>query len=285
MNRGGRVLLKATRPYPTRVLRRSSLRFDLHDADRSAEDDRTTSSGIISTLDERNGDASLTAIKEVGGEWMLSTERSVCATTPGSEEYAYCVFVGLCLPNPDEGGGGSGGGGGSSSPSQRQGGVWSNNETLGLPRGLNIRPLSLASLFGLSPGTTCGDFVQCGSLGPSWPGDTGFLQSTAGAASAAKQGIIESIEAWFQKLAKSLEPSGPAAMPNLCMAGDTRTRSIGSTTNPYPTKDPTASNEDFKRSALHQCEASGASYTVCTASPLGAGSAEVYCDCCKYAKP
>jgi hypothetical protein len=59
MNLGGRVLLKATRPYPTRVLRRSSLRFDLHDADRSAEDHRTTSSGIISTLDERNGDASL----------------------------------------------------------------------------------------------------------------------------------------------------------------------------------------------------------------------------------
>ena len=101
----------------------------------------------------------------------------------------------------------------------------------------------------------------------------------------ANQSILDRIEAWFEKLTRSLGPSGPAAMPNLCQAGDMRIKSIGATKNPYPTKDPTATNEEFKRNALHQCEAIGASYTECTANPLGTSSAEVYCDCCKFAKP
>ncbi|HKW16867.1 MAG TPA: RHS repeat-associated core domain-containing protein [Terriglobales bacterium] len=52
-------------------------------------------------------------------------------------------------------------------PPQRIGGVWPDNETLGLPGGLNAQPLgNLGDLFGLLPNLNCGDFVQCGSLGP-----------------------------------------------------------------------------------------------------------------------
>lgn len=93
---------------------------------------------------------------------------TVCATTPGSEEYAYCVFVGLCLPDPDEGGGGGGGGGGTSAPPQRTGGVWSNNETLGLPSGLNAKVLGTGPLLGLLPNLGCG-----GGIGSA----TGFLSA------------------------------------------------------------------------------------------------------------
>ena len=59
----------------------------------------------------------------------------------------------------------------------RHGGVWPDNETLGLPGGLNTHPLgSLGDLFGLIPGTQCGDLVQCGSLGP---GGLGFADADA----------------------------------------------------------------------------------------------------------
>ena len=75
-----------------------------------------------------------------------------------------------CDPGPPGGGGGAGGGGGGGhrnpNPPQRIGGNWPNGETLGLPTGLNINPLGLGGLIGLSPGTQCGDFVACGSLGP-----------------------------------------------------------------------------------------------------------------------
>jgi hypothetical protein len=47
----------------------------------------------------------------------------------------------------------------------RHGGQWPNNETLGLPGGLNIHPLSLGDFFGLTPGGQCGDFLNC-NAGP-----------------------------------------------------------------------------------------------------------------------
>lgn len=100
-----------------------------------------------------------------------------CIQPPCGPDDPYCN---ACDPNdpycygppPGGGGGGSGGGGGGGGgsappPPQRAGGKWPNNETLGLPGGLNMHPLgSLGDLLGLSPGTQCGDFVSCGSLGP-----------------------------------------------------------------------------------------------------------------------
>jgi RHS repeat-associated protein len=41
---------------------------------------------------------------------------------------------------------------------------WPNGETLGLPGGLNIQPLSLADLLGLAPGTSC-EFGVCMPIG------------------------------------------------------------------------------------------------------------------------
>jgi RHS repeat-associated protein len=57
------------------------------------------------------------------------------------------------------------GGGGPPPPSsavggERKGGVWPNNQTLGLPA-ISTSPLSLGDLLGLSPGTECGDLVSC----------------------------------------------------------------------------------------------------------------------------
>ena len=60
---------------------------------------------------------------------------------------------------------GSGGG-------RRIGGKWPNGETLGLPTGLNLKPMGLAELIGLSPGTSC-DFGVCGTIG------NGFEDATA----------------------------------------------------------------------------------------------------------
>jgi RHS repeat-associated protein len=79
------------------------------------------------------------------------------------------IFDPFCGTPPGGGGGGGGGWGPTGpggAPPQRTGGVWANNETLGLPTGLNVSPLGLGSLLGLSPGTGCGDFIQCSSLGP-----------------------------------------------------------------------------------------------------------------------
>src|SRR5882762_1095016 len=59
-----------------------------------------------------------------------------------------------CPGNPGGGGGGGGGGGAPvgnpPAPPQRKGGVWPDNETLGLLRGLNLHPATLADLLGLS---------------------------------------------------------------------------------------------------------------------------------------
>jgi RHS repeat-associated protein len=71
-----------------------------------------------------------------------------------------------CDPWGGGGGGGGplfGGGGGAAPPTPRKGGVWPDNETLGLPRGLNLHPATLADLLGLSPGTQC-DFGVCTTL-------------------------------------------------------------------------------------------------------------------------
>lgn len=50
----------------------------------------------------------------------------------------------------------------------RVGGMWGsfNNETLGLPQGLNLKPLGLADLFGLNPNGPC-DFGVCAPVGNS----------------------------------------------------------------------------------------------------------------------
>ena len=60
--------------------------------------------------------------------------------------------------------GGSGPPGGPPPQSGRKGGVWPNNETLGLPGGLNTSPLaSLEGLLGLLPGLNCGVGTAPGS--------------------------------------------------------------------------------------------------------------------------
>jgi len=76
----------------------------------------------------------------------------------------------------DGGGGGGGGSGGGSHPPQRKGGVWANNETLGLPTGLNQAPLGLGDLIGLNPGC---NFAVCNPLG------NGFVAGVDDAAEAA----------------------------------------------------------------------------------------------------
>lgn len=64
-------------------------------------------------------------------------------------------------------------------PRERTGGVWPNDRTLGLPTGLGNSPFNLGNLLGLSPGTQCGDFVTCGSLGPGTGFDPFSFQSGA----------------------------------------------------------------------------------------------------------
>lgn len=114
------------------------------------------------------------------GVWLPSDcffNITTCAAD-SEEAYEYCVFIGLCSGNSDSGGNGSGGaGGGPANPSSSQGGggLWPDNETLGLPSGLNIKPLGIGDLFGLSPNLNCGDFVGCGSLGPFENGFTSGL--------------------------------------------------------------------------------------------------------------
>jgi RHS repeat-associated protein len=82
----------------------------------------------------------------------------------------------FCRPIPPPGGGGPGpgrgrvpGGGGGS----RIGGKWPNGETLGLPTGLNLHPMSLADLIGLSPSTSC-DFGVCVTIA------YGYVSGTTG---------------------------------------------------------------------------------------------------------
>jgi len=68
------------------------------------------------------------------------------------------------------GGSGQGGAlppaGGGSAPTKpkRTGGVWPDNETLGLPTGLNLRPMTLGDLLGLDPNGPC-DFGVCNPIG------------------------------------------------------------------------------------------------------------------------
>jgi RHS repeat-associated protein len=65
---------------------------------------------------------------------------------------------------PPDGGGGGGHGGGRTTPTSSGpvGTTWPDNETLGLPGGLNVHPLSLVDFFGLTPGTSC-EFGPCGA--------------------------------------------------------------------------------------------------------------------------
>jgi hypothetical protein len=88
-----------------------------------------------------------------------------------------CLFDISCFPPPcpDCGGGGGGGGGrrprprpGPTSPAGGNHGPWLNGETLGLPTGLNLHPMGLAELIGLSPGGNC-DWV-CMPIGSAFLG-------------------------------------------------------------------------------------------------------------------
>jgi RHS repeat-associated protein len=85
-----------------------------------------------------------------------------------SAAYDFCGAppVGIGIVFAGEDGGGTGAGmPPRSSPSQGGGRVWTDNETLGLPRGLNLRPASILDLLGLTPGTQC-DFVPgCNGVG------------------------------------------------------------------------------------------------------------------------
>ncbi len=92
---------------------------------------------------------------------------------PEYENCDPCDPVFGCGGPPGGGGGGGGnpGGGGPppTNPIQSTGGVWPNNETTGLPTGLNQSPLSsLAGLLGLLPG------IDCGGMG----GGSGFIGAT-----------------------------------------------------------------------------------------------------------
>jgi len=88
---------------------------------------------------------------------------------PGDPFCDPCVFTVDCgdpgippagpIPLPPPHKGPFGGGGGS-----RIGEKWPNGETLGLPTGLNLKPMSLADLIGMSPGTSC-DFGVCPPVG------------------------------------------------------------------------------------------------------------------------
>jgi RHS repeat-associated protein len=92
-----------------------------------------------------------------GGGGYCPPEFESC--DPGCDPYLGC--------DPGGGGGGGpifGGGGGAPLPAPRRGGVWPGNETLGLPKGLNLHPATLADLLGLSPGTQC-DLGGCNPIG------------------------------------------------------------------------------------------------------------------------
>jgi RHS repeat-associated protein len=82
-------------------------------------------------------------------------------------------------PGNDGGGGGSGSAGGA--PSSNKGGnqgSWTDNETLGLPRGLKLHPATLADLLGLSPGTQCDFGVVCNPIGSGFVGPGAVVGGT-----------------------------------------------------------------------------------------------------------
>jgi hypothetical protein len=83
-------------------------------------------------------------------------------------------------PPPGGGGPGPGRGGVPGGGGRRIGGKWPNGETLGLPTGLNLKPMTLADLIGLSPGTQC-DFGVC------TPIEDGFTS-----------GVICGIDCWWE---------------------------------------------------------------------------------------
>lgn len=70
------------------------------------------------------------------------------------------IFIICIAPFPPGGGGGGGGGFGGNpfAPPQRVGGVWLDNETSGLPQGLNTSPLGMDDLLGLLPVADCSAF-------------------------------------------------------------------------------------------------------------------------------
>lgn len=104
--------------------------------------------------------------------------------------FGCCDPVFGCDPCPECGGGGPiGPPPEPPEPPQRRGGVWADNETLGLPGGLNTHPFgSLANLFGLAPNLGCGDFVQCSS----GPLGNSFVQAEP----AIEQGVSAAEAGW-----------------------------------------------------------------------------------------
>jgi RHS repeat-associated protein len=81
-------------------------------------------------------------------------------------DIAFNCFPPIPIPGP-VGGTYEGPYGGPPPAPQRRGGVWANNETLGLPKGLNLKPVRLTDLLGLSPDSNC-DFGVCGSASTSF---------------------------------------------------------------------------------------------------------------------
>jgi hypothetical protein len=109
---------------------------------------------------------------------------------------------------------GSGGGGGGGGPARRIGGKWPNGETLGLPTGLNLKPMGLADLIGLSPGTSC-EFGVCGSIG------TGFLGAGLPSSITVDSSLLTFLSAIVQfKLKVGAGTSACAYYDVLCQSGD-----------------------------------------------------------------
>jgi len=96
-----------------------------------------------------------------GGGGCDPSDASCEPEPPGCDPFFGCGPIAPpSRPGPGPGLIGHGGGGGG----RRIGGKWPNGETLGLPTGLNLKPMGLAELIGLSPGTSC-DLGVCGTIG------------------------------------------------------------------------------------------------------------------------
>jgi RHS repeat-associated protein len=91
-----------------------------------------------------------------------------CDPSDASCGGSFGVGIGIGIGGSNGGGGTPGGRPGAPSPSAGGNhGPWANGETLGLPKGLNLKPMGLSELIGLSPGTQC-DFGVCGTIGSSF---------------------------------------------------------------------------------------------------------------------
>jgi hypothetical protein len=115
-----------------------------------------------------------------------------------------------CAPGPPVGGGGGGG----PHPIRGKHGPWANGETLGLPTGLNLKPMTLADLIGLPPGTQC-DFGVCGTIG------NGFLGAGMPSSLSTDSSLLGFLSAIAQlKLRVGAGTGACAYYDILCQTGD-----------------------------------------------------------------